>query len=165
MILFGLGGWGLKIYHRHHEIIDFFNEPEDLAWAKGYIDKKINFCDAPWQETVAHKTAGEDQYFSPSGRFRIRSYSNLEYEESFDLIDSKVDKTLLTFSFGFNFKPARLGLSGVKWAKNEKFVIFRRPISIDDDWATSEIFVGKTRTGKTIYLGDSAFYDCILRTW
>ena len=162
---FGLGSWGYKSYNRHRKILDFFKESEDLAWARTYLDNKINFCDAPWQNTVVHKIDGKDHYHSPTGRFTVNIYTNNEHEEAFDLINTNNEKMLLTYTFNWDPKGAGLGYNDFKWTKYERFLVFRKPITMDSDWATSQIYVCDTATGGVIYLGDSEFYECVLRNW
>lgn len=162
---FGTAGWAYKAHDRRREVLEFFKDPNDLAWARTYLNKKINFCDAPWQETKIHIVENEEQYQSPTGHFRVNIYTNSEHEEAFDLIDANAGRELLTFTFKWDPKGAGLGYDDLKWAKNERLLIFRKPIAMDSDWTVSRIYVCDTTTGNVIYLGDSEFYECVSRNW
>ena len=156
---------GYRSFDRQREIHDFFETPEDLAWAKSYLNKTINYCDAPWQETRVDKINNINQYSSPSSLFKVNIYTNSLYEEGFRLINSKTKEIILELTFSWNPKGAGLGNDDFKWARDERFLIFRKPITMDSDWTTSQIYAADTSTGDIIYLGDSEFYDCELRNW
>lgn|GEM_PF-1904075 len=165
MIAIGTVRWAYLAYDRQREIRDFFKDPGDLAWGRTYLDKKINYCDAPWQMTVVHKIGDKEEYRSPTGHFKLNIYTTEDYRESFDLIDLKAKVSLLTYRFRWGPKGAGLGYDDLKWARNERFLIFRKPITMDSDWATSRIYVCDTTNGEVIYLGDSKFYECEMRNW
>ena len=156
---------GLKALVRHREIRTFFQEADQLAWAQKYLDQKINFCDAPWQHMRVEKNQSGERYVSPSGQFTVKIYTNASFEETFDLIETNGQSAPFTFSFSWDPKGGGLNSSNFKWIQNERYLAFRKPLTIDNDWGTSKIYIYDLKLGGVIYLGDSEFYDCESRNW
>ncbi len=157
LIVLSTVGSAYRRYHRYREIHDFFRNQNDLAWAKHYLDKKINFCDAPWGETVVLKNGEHEIFTSPSGRFKIKP--NGQYYEGTDLllIDAQTSRR-------FKAESTYLSHDEFKWTDDERFLIFTTSVT-KDDWGPAKIFIIDTGTGQSMFLGDSAFYDCGLRHW
>jgi hypothetical protein len=152
MIVLAIIFWAYRIYSRHLEIHDFFKDPDDLAWARIYLDKKIDFRGEPeWKEAVLHQSHGKREFFSPSGRYELLPNDD-RANLSFMIIDRKYNRMLANIAFPFMYTDS-------KWAKNERFLIFRYPLDRDDWWG-SDIYISDTTTGKTIYKGESLFYLC-----
>ncbi len=149
--------WACRAYNRYREARDFFTDPNDLTWASQYFDKKIDFCDSSWKESVVLKSGEEGGFISPSGRFKIKP--NREKNEGVDLflIDTQTSRR-------FKVESTYLSSGEFKWTKDEHFLIFSTSIT-KDDWFPAEIFISDTSTGRTMYLGDSKFYECELRHW
>lgn len=158
VVLSGVSGWIYKVYDRHRDILDFFEDQNDLAWASTYLDKKINFCDAPWKETITKKRGEDEMFTSPSGRYEIKpkgKYSEGAYFSVFDRKTRHATKIVTApFSTDANFK----------WTEDERFLIFTTSIT-KDDWNSAKIFITDVAKGQTMFLGDSAFYECELRNW
>jgi hypothetical protein len=151
-------GWAYRTYDRRREIHNFFKDPVDLAWARTYLDKKINFCDAPWKQTVVVKNMEKEVFVSPSGRYEIKSNGRYDEDAYFLVVDNKTSRTLKNVTTPF-FTDVNF-----KWTDDERFLIFTTSIT-KDDWTPAEIFITDTGSGQTMFLGDSEFYDCGLRHW
>ena len=156
---------GFKAIARHQEVNRFFRETDDLEWAQQYLDKIVNFCDAPWEHSQELIDSKSHIFKSPSGNLHIRKYVKASFEESFELLESQSKSLLLDFTFSWDPKGASISINDFKWAKAERFLIFRKPITMDNDWGTSKIYIYNITSGDLIYLGDSEFYDCTTRTW
>lgn len=157
LCVLGSTGWAYRAYDRHREIQSFFKDPKDLAWARKYLDKKINFCDAPLKDTVVAKDREKEVYVSPSGRYEIMPNGRYDEDAYFLVIDHETGRAIKNATTTFSY-------SDFKWANDERFLIFTTSIT-KDDWASAEIFIADIGTGQTMFLGDSAFYECGLRTW
>jgi len=150
-----LVSWGYLTLDRHREIHDFFKNPNDLDWAKAYLDQKVNFCnESQWEDTVVRRDQGTEEYFSPSGRYEIRLNRKVGDKPSFTMIDRKDNRVLANVGIPFIYAYS-------KWVKNERFLIFEYPAA-RDDWLGPDVFISDTSTGKVIFFGKSAYYDCAL---
>lgn len=149
--------WASRAYNRYREARDFFTDPNDLTWASQYLDKKIDFCDSTWKETVVLKSGEEGELISPSGRFKIKPNGENNEGADLSLIDTQTSRR-------FKVESTYLNSGEFKWTKDEHFLIFATSIT-KDDWFPAEIFISDTSTGRTMYLGDSKFYECELRHW
>lgn len=143
-----------RTYNRYREIYDFFRNPDDLAWASQYLDENIDFCEATWTESVVMKNGAEEKVVSPSGRFEIKSDGENEGANTL-LIDAQT-------SHRFNVGSTYLSYGEPKWSKDERFLVFKTSVT-KDDWFPAKIFISDTSTGRTMYLGDSKFYECELK--
>ncbi len=157
LLILGSISWVYRIYDRHCEIQDFFKNPNDLAWARAYLDKKINFCDAPWKETVVVKSGEKETFVSPSGRYEIKPNGRYDEDAYFLVVDNETGHAIKNATTLFSH-------SDFKWTKDEHFLIFTTSIT-KDDWTPAEIFITDTGTEQTMFLGSSAFYECDLRNW
>jgi hypothetical protein len=151
-------GWVYITFDRYREVRRFFNDPSDLAWASKYLDRKINFCDAPWQETIVIKDGKQENYFSPGHRFEIISNGKFNEDALLEVVDTSTASTAISVQVPFS------SIFDFKWSKGERFFIFTTAIA-RDDWYPAEIFISDTSTGRTMYFGDSEFYECVLRHW
>lgn len=155
---------GLKANARDREAKFFFRDSEEMSWVYKYLDKRINFCDAPWESTRVEDVKNRQSYVSPSGRFRIK-ISDDSFQRIFHVIDTQNGNTQLTYSFHHDPKGAAINAADFKWINKERYLAFRNPITMDSDWATSKIYLYDVKFGGIFYLGDSEFYDCEARTW
>ena len=153
LLIAGAISWVYKVYDRHCEIQEFFTSFEDLIWARKYLDKMINLCDSPWEETIIIKSSGKDVYLSPSRRYEIQWNNRSGDDAYFLIVDTKNDQSIKN-------SPILSRLPSVQWAQGERFLIFSPAITLDEWWVPLKIFINDTVTGKTIYFGKSKYYEC-----
>ncbi len=158
LIVLSFVGWIYSAYDRYREIHSFFSNPSDLAWAGKYLDKKINFCDSPWEETIVVNRGEQERFLSPSQRYEIKSNGKFNEDAHLSVVDTKTDRVTI------NVKTPFFSNYNFKWTKDERFLIFTTSIT-KDDWFPAKIFISNTSIGHTMYLGDSEFYECVLRHW
>ncbi|NDE16059.1 hypothetical protein EBZ80_14125 [bacterium] len=160
---FGAVFWIYKIDSRRRQVYRFFSRRDDLEWARPLIDKKFNFCDAPLVNSISRIDGEQKTYLSPSMRFQPRPANSIvppDEDPRIALVDQHSGNNGVVVEIDGYLSSD----TDFKWTRDERFLVHTSAIT-KDDWLPARIFITDTSSGRSIYLGDSAFYECELRHW
>ena len=144
------------VFLRRNEINNFFPD-RDLLWAKMYLDKKINFCELNWPNSIAIMKGGHLIRFSPSKEYRVEKVKIGEGEFDFGsmIFDNVKNRALLQI-------PDYPGYDMIKWVRDERYFVYMETISTEIEFTVPGVYIGNPRTGQLLYFFDSTIADCPL---
>ena len=140
------------IVERRNEINDFFQKEKELKWASSFLDKTINFCIQEWPFSIEKYLNNIHIAFSPSRRYRAEQTG---YGKGTTIYDNLSNRPIL-------FTHHEPGHQDIRWARNEKYIIYLKSVEMDDDFATPEVFIGDLENKKFIYFFDAEVSNCAL---
>lgn len=145
-------------YQRHQALVAFF--ASDLAWAKPYADKTVNFCAVKeWRPSIESHQDRTLVDMSPSRRYVVRDLHKLSSDHfGLAIVEDASGKTAIIM-------PQTTGNSEVRWSADERYAVILQGVDMDNDLGVAKIYVGNLANGQIIYLADSTRSNCTEGGW